>query len=179
MNKDYINENILVKEIATFYNKSITCNCNNILQNAEIIKVKNNLFEVNNEFISLVLDVYIKCGLTTDSDVLLSDFDFIYKRFCRKFNLISYLLLQIGYEENYRFMEENGMEVFVKYNFFHKEQRLLYVADPFRQESFYNNKIEDYYVYPIRQTHDTYRYTAFKKREWIYFRKYMLQDSKT
>ena len=28
-----------------------------------------------------------------------------------------------GSEENYRFMEENGIEAYVKYNFFHKEQR--------------------------------------------------------
>ena len=56
-----------------------------------------------------------------------------------------------GSEENYRFMEENGIEAFVKYNFFHKEQRPRYVADPFRQESFYYNREEDYYVCPMGQ----------------------------
>ncbi len=28
-----------------------------------------------------------------------------------------------GSEENYRFMQDNGIEAFVKYNYFHKEQR--------------------------------------------------------
>ena len=28
-----------------------------------------------------------------------------------------------GSEENYRFMSENGMEAYVKYNYFHMEQR--------------------------------------------------------
>ena len=56
-----------------------------------------------------------------------------------------------GSEENYRFMEENDMEAFVKYNRFHIEQRPRYVQDPFRQESFYYNKDEDYYVCPMGQ----------------------------
>ena len=48
-------------------------------------------------------------------------------------------------------MEENDMEAFVKYNRFHIEQRPRYVQDPFRQESFYYNKEEDYYVCPMGQ----------------------------
>ena len=47
--------------------------------------------------------------------------------------------------------EENGMEAYVKYNFFHKEQRLRYMSDPFRQESFHYNEEKDYYVCPMRQ----------------------------
>jgi len=56
-----------------------------------------------------------------------------------------------GSEENYRFMEENGMEAFVKYNYFHKEQRPRYVANPFSYESFYYNEKEDFYVCPMGQ----------------------------
>lgn len=56
-----------------------------------------------------------------------------------------------GSEENYRFMDENGIEAFVKYNFFHKEQRPRYVPDPFRPESLYYNAGEDYYVCPMGQ----------------------------
>lgn len=54
-------------------------------------------------------------------------------------------------EENYRFMEENGIEAFVKYNFFHKEQRPRYVPNPFHPESLYYNADEDYYVCPMGQ----------------------------
>lgn len=56
-----------------------------------------------------------------------------------------------GSEENYRFMQENGMEAFVKYNFFHKEQRPRYKPNPFHQNSFYYNEAEDYYVCPMGQ----------------------------
>lgn len=56
-----------------------------------------------------------------------------------------------GSEENYRFMEENGIEAFVKYNYFHKEQRPRYVPDPFRPDSLYYNAEEDYYVCPMGQ----------------------------
>ncbi len=42
-----------------------------------------------------------------------------------------------GSEENYRFMDENGIEAYVKYNFFHKEQRAdKYVTNPFKQKTY-------------------------------------------
>ena len=56
-----------------------------------------------------------------------------------------------GSEENYRFMEEHGIEAFVKYNYFHKEQHRAFVNDAFRQENLYYNKDEDYFVCPIGQ----------------------------
>ena len=58
-----------------------------------------------------------------------------------------------GYgSENYSFMEENGIEAYVKYNFFHKEQRAdKYVTNHFKQENLYYNKEKDYYVCPMWQ----------------------------
>lgn len=57
-----------------------------------------------------------------------------------------------GSEENYRFMDENGIEAYVKYNFFHKEQRAdKYVTNPFKQENLYYNKEKDYYGCPMGQ----------------------------
>lgn len=56
-----------------------------------------------------------------------------------------------GSEENYRFMEENGTEAFVKYNYFHKEHRPRYKPNPFHQDSFYYNEEKDYYVCPMGQ----------------------------
>lgn len=56
-----------------------------------------------------------------------------------------------GSEENYRFMQENGIEAFVKYNYFHKEQRPRYVPDPFHVESLHYNAEGDYYVCPMGQ----------------------------
>lgn len=56
-----------------------------------------------------------------------------------------------GSEENYRFMEENGIEAYVKYNMFHKEQRMHYAPSPFHQDSFFYNAEQDYYVCPMGQ----------------------------
>ena len=56
-----------------------------------------------------------------------------------------------GSEENYRFMDGNGTEAFVKYNYFHKEQKPRYKPNPFHPESLYYNKREDYYVCPMGQ----------------------------
>ena len=56
-----------------------------------------------------------------------------------------------GSEENYRFMEESGIEAYVKYNRFHLEQRPRYKPDPFHQDSFYYNAAGDYYVCPMGQ----------------------------
>jgi hypothetical protein len=48
-------------------------------------------------------------------------------------------------------MQENRIEAFVKYNFFHKEQRPRYVPNPFHPESLYYNIEQDYYVCPMGQ----------------------------
>ncbi len=56
-----------------------------------------------------------------------------------------------GSEENYRFMEEAGIEAYVKYNMFHKEQRMHYEPNPFSPQAMFYNAKEDYYVCPMGQ----------------------------
>ena len=56
-----------------------------------------------------------------------------------------------GSEENYRFMEESGIEAYVKYNYFHKEQKRPFKNDPFRTENLHYNAEQDYYVCPMGQ----------------------------
>ena len=56
-----------------------------------------------------------------------------------------------GSEENYRFMAENGMEAYVKYNYFHMEQRPRFRPDPFKAENFYYNEEHDYFICPMGQ----------------------------
>ena len=56
-----------------------------------------------------------------------------------------------GSEENYRFMDEAGIDAYVKYNRFHLEQRPHYKPDPFRAENFFHNADEDYCVCPMGQ----------------------------
>lgn len=56
-----------------------------------------------------------------------------------------------GSEENYRFMDEAGMEAYVKYNRFHFEQRPRHKPNPFHHDNFHYNATEDYYVCPMGQ----------------------------
>lgn len=67
-----------------------------------------------------------------------------------------------GSEENYRFMDEAGMEAYVKYNRFHLEQRPRYMPNPFHHDNFHYNAEEDYYVCPMGQ-HMTRIGTAHSK----------------
>ena len=67
-----------------------------------------------------------------------------------------------GSEENYRFMDEAGIDAYVKYNRFHLEQRPRYKPNPFHHDNFHYNVAEDYYVCPMGQ-HMTRIGTAHSK----------------
>lgn len=56
-----------------------------------------------------------------------------------------------GSEENYRYMSENDMTAYVKYNHFHREQRPRFKPDPFKAENFYYNADGDYCICPMGQ----------------------------
>ena len=56
-----------------------------------------------------------------------------------------------GSEENYLFMDVHNIEAYVKYNYFHKEQRPRYTPNPFSPASLYYNKEQDFYVCPMGQ----------------------------
>ena len=74
--------------------------------------------------------------------------------FHSRYNLVpSTIVADSGYgsEENYRFMEESGMQPYVKYNRFHLEQRPRFKPNPFQADSLHYNEREDYYVCPMGQ----------------------------
>lgn len=56
-----------------------------------------------------------------------------------------------GSEENYEFMEKNGIEAFVKYNYFHMEQKRSAQKNIFLPQNLYYNKEQDYFVCPMGQ----------------------------
>lgn len=64
-----------------------------------------------------------------------------------------------GSEENYDYLEAEGMENYVKYPGFYQEQRKTIQNDPFRTENLYYNAQADYFVCPMGQ-HLTYRFTT-------------------
>lgn len=67
-----------------------------------------------------------------------------------------------GSEENYDYLEQQGLTAYVKYNTFDKEQDKNYQKKhkPFSKENLYYNQEEDYYVCPMGQKmHKTYQST--------------------
>ena len=56
-----------------------------------------------------------------------------------------------GSEENYSFMEAWETEAYVKYNYFHKEQKRDFRNDIFRVENLFYNADGDYFVCPMGQ----------------------------
>lgn len=61
-----------------------------------------------------------------------------------------------GSEENYEYLEEKGIETYVKYNTFDKEQGLAKgkksKKEGFNRDDLYYNEVEDFYVCPMGQT---------------------------
>lgn len=53
-----------------------------------------------------------------------------------------------GSEENFEFLEQNNVEAFVKYQYFHKEQSKKWRTDPFRQENLPYDDKDDSYTCP-------------------------------
>lgn len=64
-----------------------------------------------------------------------------------------------GSEENYDFLEAEGVENYVKFPGFYHEQKKKVQNDPFRTENLYYNAQDDYFVCPMGQ-HLTYRHTS-------------------
>ena len=56
-----------------------------------------------------------------------------------------------GSEENYTYLEQEGITAYVKYNYFHQEQKKKNKANPFLLTNLYYNKEQDYYVCPMGQ----------------------------
>ncbi len=56
-----------------------------------------------------------------------------------------------GSEENYEYAESKGITPYIKYNYFHKEQKKSWKNDPFKSCNFYYDKEQDCYYCPMGQ----------------------------
>lgn len=63
-----------------------------------------------------------------------------------------------GSEQNYDYLEQLGMENYLKYPGFYREQKNSFQANAFHTQNLYYNQQQDYYVCPMGQ-HLTYRHT--------------------
>ena len=56
-----------------------------------------------------------------------------------------------GSEQNYEYAEKENIEAYIKYNYFHKEQKRSFKSNIFLSSNLYYNKSEDYIVCPMGQ----------------------------
>jgi len=56
-----------------------------------------------------------------------------------------------GSEENYEYLEKEDIESYVKFNYFHKEQKKSFRMDPHKPENLHYNKEDDCFICPIGQ----------------------------
>lgn len=56
-----------------------------------------------------------------------------------------------GSEQNYELLERLGIQAYVKYNWFHKEEHASFKKNPFLIDNLYYNPIDNYYVCPMGQ----------------------------
>ena len=56
-----------------------------------------------------------------------------------------------GDEQNYAYMEGNGMAAYVKYTMFHMETKRKYRNNTFIVQNMYYNEEQDFYVCPMGQ----------------------------
>lgn len=56
-----------------------------------------------------------------------------------------------GSEENYELLEKQQIEAYVKYNYFHKEQKKAFKNNPFLVPNLFYNAEQDFYVCPMGQ----------------------------
>ena len=63
-----------------------------------------------------------------------------------------------GSEENYEYLENNDIEAYVKFNYFHKEQSRKWQENPAKIENLFYNEQEDCFFCPMGQ-----RMTLIKK----------------
>lgn len=56
-----------------------------------------------------------------------------------------------GSHENYKFLEQNDIQAFVKFPYFHKEQKRSYKQNGFLVDNLFYNSKDDFYICPIGQ----------------------------
>lgn len=56
-----------------------------------------------------------------------------------------------GSEENYEFLEQEGIEPYVKYGYFHKEQKKVHRNNAYLADNLFYNSEHDYFVCPMGQ----------------------------
>lgn len=116
------------------------------MKNGQLKPAYNIQIATENQFITN-LGIYQPAGDTATLPSFLADFAATYGKQSKT------VVADAGYgsEQNYEFMEDRNIEAYVKYNYFHKEQKRAWKKDAFALHNLFYNKEQDYYVCPMGQ----------------------------
>lgn len=93
------------------------------------------------------LGIYQRAGDTATLPSFVEDFEQSYHKQSKT------VVADAGYgsEQNYEFMENNHIEAYVKYNYFHKEQKRAWNKNAFAVQNLFYNKDKDFFICPMGQ----------------------------
>jgi transposase len=116
------------------------------MKNGQLKPAYNIQIGTENQFITNI-GIYQQAGDTATLASMLENFKQDYNKQSKV------LVADAGYgsEQNYELMENENIEAYVKYNYFHKEQRRAWKKNQFAAHNLCYNKEEDYYVCPTGQ----------------------------
>lgn len=116
------------------------------MMNGQLKPAYNPQISTENQFITHV-SIHQKPNDTTTLESHLDGFENAYQKQSKE------VVADAGYgsEENYEMLENKNITAYVKYNYFHKEQKRKMKNDPFLVQNLFYNKEQDFYVCPMGQ----------------------------
>jgi hypothetical protein len=116
------------------------------MQNGQLKPAYNAQISTEEQFITHY-SIHQTAGDTTTLESHLNGFEEAYNQQSKD------VVADAGYgsEENYEMMEAKGIDAYVKYNYFHKEQKRAIQNNPFLPQNLFYNKEKDFYVCPMGQ----------------------------
>lgn len=116
------------------------------MQNGQLKPAYNWQMGTNNQFILN----YSLHQVTTDTSTLESHLDG-YNELYQKYPEQCTTDAGYGSEQNYEYLDQKDIEAFVKYNYFHKEQKKKWKLDPSKSSNLYYNQEQDCLYCPMGQ----------------------------
>jgi len=116
------------------------------MMNGQLKPAYNPQISTENQIITHV-SIHQTPGDTTTLKAHLDGFEEMYDKQSKE------IVADAGYgsEENYEILEDKDVEAYVKYNYFHKEQKRKIKNNPFLVQNLFYNSEQDFYVCPMGQ----------------------------
>lgn len=116
------------------------------MKNGQLKPAYNPQISTENQFITHV-SIHQKPNDTTTLESHLDGFEKAYQKQSQE------VVADAGYgsEENYEMLENKNITAYIKYNYFHKEQKSKMKKNPFLVQNLFYNKEQDFYVCPMGQ----------------------------